>query len=124
MDRFIGDATWSQPPTSAMPWSALQLLQEPWPSTALPRKPVLPFKAKWSELRAQLQLRFSHQDGFHAAQEYITALIDGTCEVGGVLPDLRWHREIEQALPMPRLMPLALQGAMEPGKKFQATWRI
>lgn len=75
------------------------------------------------ELRAKMRLTFAHHDGFHEADQYISALIDGTCDAGAVLPDIIWHRELEQVLPAIIHLPASLQGAVAPGVRFRAAWR-
>lgn len=111
-------------PIVVMPYNALHRLLEPWASTAEPRKRNLRMRDKWMELRSKLQLLFAHRDGFNVADEYISALIDGTCDAGAVLPDLPWHREVEPLLPAIIHFPESLQGAMAPGVRFRAAWRV
>ena len=121
--RFMGDATWSQAPIIVMPHDALQRLREPWASTAERRKQNRNHRAKWMELRGKLRQCFVNHDGFHEADTYISALIEGTCDVGAALPDLAWHREVEPVLPAIIHVPASLQGALAPCARFRAAWR-
>ena len=80
-------------------------------------------KSAWMELRSKMRLMFSHREGFTDSENYISGLIEGTCDVGAVLPDLRWHQEVEPVMPAIVHFPVSLQGAMAPGMRFHAAWR-
>ena len=106
-----------------MPHVALQRLREPWASSVEPRKLIAGYRTKWVELRVKLRALFANRDGFHQADEYISALIDGTCGAGARLPDLPWHQEVEPLLPAIIHLPASLQGALVPCARFRAAWR-